>query len=115
MSKRLRFSKTLGRKRKTRLKKLRANDKRNMPNKLNPQSNSHTKIKGKAIPKIYKKIRQKNPEEEDIDKPFEIFEFFENNEDNYDSNSLSFFQDINPQEIQNAQVNDLFIESNKLP
>ena len=35
--------------------------------------------------------------------------------DKNDSNSLSFFQDINPQEIQNAQVNDLFIESNKLP
>ena len=115
MSKRLRFSKTLGRKRKTRLKKLRANDKRNMPNKLNPQSNSHTKIKGKIVPKIYKKFRQENPEEEDIEKSFEIFECFENNEDNYESNSLGIFQDINPQEIQNAQVNDLFIESNKLP
>ena len=114
MSKRLKFKKTLGRKTKIKLKKSRSNDKRNMPNKLNPLSNSNTKSKGKITPKIYTKSKQKNSEEIDIDKPFEIFECFENNEENYDSNSLRSFQDINPQEIQNAQVNDLILESSKL-
>ena len=113
MSKRLKFNKTLGRKRKIKLKKIRSNDKRNMPNKLNLLSNSHTKTKNKISPKIYTKSNQKNSEEVDIDKPFEIFECFENNEENYDSNSLRSFQVINLQEIQNSQVNDLILESSE--
>ena len=114
MSKRIKFKKTLGRKTKIKLKKSRSNDKRNMPNKLNQQANSKTKIKGKTIPKFFINPNPKDPEEEkDIDEPFASFECLE---DINDSNLFSFPQDpLNIPEIQNAQVNDLFIENNKLP
>ena len=84
-----------------------------MPNKLNLQVNSYTKIKGKTNPKFFINPTPNEPEEEkDIDEPFASFECLEIIND---SNLFSFPQDLNIPEIQNAQVNDPFIESNKLP
>ena len=95
MSKRLKFKKTLGRKTKIKLKKSRANDKRNMPNKLNQQANSYSKTNFKTI--------------QNIDESFMSFECLDNINDSIPQESL------NIPEIQNAKANDPFIENNKLP
>ena len=93
MSKRLKFKKTLGRKTKIKLKKSRSNDKRNMPNKLNQQANSYSKTE----------------EDKNIDESFMSFECLDNINDSIPQEPL------NIPEIQNAQVNDQFIENNKFP
>ncbi len=95
MSKLLKFKKTLGRKTKIKLKKSRANDKRNMPNKLNQQANSYSKTNFKTI--------------QNIDESFMSFECLDNINDSIPQESL------NIPEIQNAKANDPFIENNKLP
>ena len=111
MSKRLKFKKTLGRKTKIKLKKSRSNDKRNMPNKLNQQANSYSKTNFKTIPNFFINPSPNEPEEEDknIDESFMSFECLDNINDSIPQESL------NIPEIQNAQVNDSFIENNKFP
>ena len=111
MSKRLKFKKTLGRKTKIKLKKSRANDKRSMPNKLNQQANSYTKINFKTIPKFFINPTPNEQEEEDknIEESFASFECLEN------INESISQEPLNIPEIQNAQVNDSFIENNKFP
>ena len=111
MSKRLKFKKTLGRKTKIKLKKSRSNDKRNMPNKLNQQANSYTKINFKTIPKFFINPTPNEQEEEDknIEESFASFECLEN------INESISQEPLNIPEIQNAQVNDSFIENNKFP
>ena len=111
MSKRLKFKKTLGRKTKIKLKKSRSNDKRNMPNKLNQKANSYTKINFKTIPKFFINPTPNEQEEEDkkIEESFASFECLEN------INESISQEPLNIPEIQNAQVNDSFIENNKFP
>ena len=98
MSKRLKFKKTLGKKTKIKLKKSRANDKRSMPNKLNQQANSYTKINFLH-----------EEEDKNIEESFASFECLEN------INESISQEPLNIPEIQNAQVNDSFIENNKFP
>ena len=111
MSKRLKFKNTLGRKTKIKLKKSRANDKRSMPNKLNQQANSYSKTNFKTIPNFFINPSPNEQEEEDknIEESFASFECLEN------INESISQEPLNIPEIQNAQVNDSFIENNKFP
>ena len=111
MSKHIRFKNSLGKRRKIKLRKQRANDKRNMPNKIKSLTNSHTKIKGQT-PKIIINPNLNELEDEDIDKSFTFFEYLENKEDE-ENHLFNSYENppLNLPEISNVQVNDLYIES----
>ena len=112
MSKLRKFKQSLGKRRKFKLRKQRANDKRNMPNKIKSLTNSHTKIKGQIIPKIIINPNLNELEDEDIDKSFTFFEYLENKEDE-ENHLFNSYENppLNLPEISNVQVNDLYIES----
>ena len=112
MSKHIRFKNSLGKRRKIKLRKQRANDKRNMPNKIKSLTNSHTKIKGQIIPKIIINPNLNELEDEDIDKSFIIFESLENKEDE-ENHLFNSYENppLNLPEISNVQVNDIYIEN----
>ena len=112
MSKLRIFKKSLGKRRKIKLRKLRANDKRNMPNKIKSLTNSHTKKKGQITPKIIINPNLNELEEEDHDKSFTFFESLENKEDE-ENNFFNIYENppLNLPEISNVQVNDVYIES----
>jgi len=112
MCKLRKFKQSLGKRRKIKLRKQRANDKRNMPNKIKSLTNSHTKIKGQIMPKIIINPNLNELEDEDIDKSFTFLEFLENKEDeeNHLFNSYENHP-LNLPEISNVQVNDVYIEN----
>ena len=112
MCKLRKFKQSLGKRRKFKLRKQRANDKRNMPNKIKSLTNSHTKIKGQITQKIIINPNLNELEDEDIDKSFIIFESLENKEDE-ENHLFNSYENppLNLPEISNVQVNDLYIES----
>ena len=112
MSKLRKFKQSLGKRRKSKLRKQRANDKRNIQNKIKSLTNSHTKIKGQITPKIIINPNLNELEDEDIDKSFTFFEYLENKEDE-ENHLFNSYENppLNLPEISNVQVNDLYIES----
>ena len=112
MSKLRKFKQSLGKRRKSKLRKQRANDKRNMPNKIKSLTNSHTKIKGQITQKIIINPNLNELEDEDIDKSFTFFEYLENKEDE-ESHLFNSYENppLNLPEISNVQVNDVYIEN----
>ena len=107
MTKHLSFTKSLGKRRQKRKKKVRLNNKRDSPNKYKNATRSHAKSNESFSPK-----KLINSQLKELDKENFYFTYPENKEEN--KLYFSFIQLVDFTAIQNTETNAPFIENNKI-